>query len=98
MNTSRGGIIENIDIFYEKLINNYIGGLALDVLNNEPPNVKNSKILDLWMKNDDRIAGKILINPHVSYYSEESFEEMRTKASILANEALLKNNYKNRII
>ena len=50
------------------------------------------------MKNDDRIAGKILINPHVSYYSEESFEEMRTKASILANEALLKNNYKNRII
>ena len=98
VNTSRGGIIENIDIFYEKLINNYIGGLALDVLNTEPPIVENSKILKLWMENDDNIAGKILINPHVSYYSEESFEEMRKKASILANEALLKNNYNNRII
>ena len=98
VNTSRGGIIENIDIFYEKLINNHLGGLGLDVLAEEPPVIENSKILKLWIENDKRVAGKVIINPHVSYYSKESYKEMRVKVAIIANEALLKKKFSNRII
>lgn len=98
INTARGGIIEDIDIFYDKFIKNEIGGLGIDVLKDEPPNINKSKILKLWINNDKRLNGKLIINPHVSYYSKESYNEMRKKAAFLAFDAMFNNVYNNRII
>ena len=98
INTARGGIIEDIDIFYDKFIKNEIGGLGIDVFKDEPPNINKSKILKLWIKNDKRVDGKIIINPHVSYYSQDSYKEMRKKAAFLAFDAMFNKIYNNRII
>ena len=98
INTARGGIIEDIDIFYDKFIKNEIGGLGIDVLKDEPPNINKSKILKLWIKNDKRVDGKLIINPHVSYFSKDSYKEMRKKAAFLAFDAMFNKIYNNRII
>ena len=64
--------------------------MALDVLPEEPP--KGNKLINLWRKSDPEIAHKIIINPHSSYFSIESYEEMRVKAAENAQRIL--NNIK----
>ena len=81
INTARGKIIKNLDIIYDYLLNNKLYSIAFDVLPDEPP-LKN-KLLSSWL-NRDEISPRILINPHVSYYSNESFIECREKASLNA--------------
>lgn len=79
INTARGEIISNLDIFIEPLKSGKLRGLGLDVLPNEPPN--NCKLIQSWTDREAWIDGKVIINPHTSYYSQESYEEMRIKAS-----------------
>ena len=79
INTARGEILENIDNFVEPLKSGEIAGLALDVLPEEPP--KNSGLIASWRSREDWLDGKLIINPHTSYYTQESFKEMRMKAS-----------------
>ena len=38
-------------------------------------------LINAWRNNDKDIAHRIIINPHTSYYSQESFVEMRVKAA-----------------
>ena len=79
VNTARGKIINDIDEFYTPLKTNKIYSLALDVLPDEPP--KESKLISSWKGGEKWLGGRLLINPHTAYYSKESFQEMRTKAS-----------------
>ena len=67
-------------------------------MKDEPPNINKSKILKLWIKNDKRVDGKLIINPHVSYFSKDSYKEMRKKAAFLAFDAMFNKIYNNRII
>jgi len=86
MNTSRGEIVKDLDDFVLPLLNNSISGVAFDVLPDEPP--KKSRLISLWRSNDKSISGKVIINPHTSYYSSQSFKEMRVKASLNAKRIL----------
>ena len=54
--------------------------MALDVLPDESLPIKSSKLLNEW-KSNSKLSNRILINPHTSYYSKESFIEMREKAA-----------------
>jgi D-3-phosphoglycerate dehydrogenase len=56
-----------------------ISGVALDVLPKEPP--ENKGLIAAWKQREDWLEGKVIINPHASYYSQESYEEMRRKAA-----------------
>lgn len=85
INTARGKIISNLNLIYENLRSNKLFCVALDVLPFEPP--KKDKLINSWLKNND-ISSRIMINPHVSYYSVNSYEECRTKASINAKKIL----------
>ena len=80
VNTARGDVIENIDEFYEPLKKGIINSIAFDVLPEEPPG--ESKIIKAWRNRENWIDGRVIINPHTSYYSKESFIEMRTKAAL----------------
>ena len=79
INTARGEILANIDDFLEPIKSGKISGLALDVLPEEPP--KNSGLIASWKSREKWLDGKVIINPHTSYYTEDSYAEMRKKAS-----------------
>ncbi|MDC0206565.1 lactate dehydrogenase [Nitrospinae bacterium] len=82
INTARGEIISDLDDFIDPLRSGKISGIALDVLPKEPPG--NNRLIAAWKKREDWLEGKVIINPHTSFYSQESYEEMRRKASLNA--------------
>tara|TARA_B100000787_G_C16198973_1_gene303233 strand:- start:7942 stop:8898 length:957 start_codon:yes stop_codon:yes gene_type:complete len=79
VNTARGGIISNVDVFYKALKEDKLSNVSLDVLPEEPP--KKSILLDAWRDNENWLDGRFIINPHTAYYSDKSFYEMRFKAA-----------------
>ena len=70
INTARGLII-NEKALYQALKGRWIAGAALDVMEKEPPNWENS-----LLKLDN-----LIITPHISFYSEESYIELKTKVA-----------------
>ena len=86
INTARGGLIKDIDIFYEPLKSGKLLNVALDVLPVEPP--KDSKLINAWRKRETWLDGRLVINPHTAYYSDRSYYEMRKKAALNAKRIL----------
>jgi len=78
INTARGEILDSLDTLDSALSEGILSAVALDVLPEEPPN-KNSSLIKNWIKNN--YNSRVIINPHSSYYSKESYVEMRVKAS-----------------
>jgi len=70
INTARGPIVDE-EALYKALKNKWIAGAALDVMEKEPPNW-NSSLLQL---------DNIIITPHIAFYSEESYVELKTKVA-----------------
>ena len=81
INTARGELISDISYLINKVSDNSIWGFGLDVLDEEPPKGKKKKLLIDLYKLKKELTGRFLINPHTSYYSEESYKEMRTLAA-----------------
>jgi D-3-phosphoglycerate dehydrogenase len=79
VNTARGGLLSETDSIYEALKSGKLAQCALDVLINEPP--KEEKLIAAWRNQEDFLKGRLLINPHTSYYSQESYKEIRTNAA-----------------
>ncbi len=79
INTSRGQVFEGLDFLVGPLKSGGIGGVALDVLPQEPP--CKGVLIDAWRSEEDWVRGRVLINPHTGYYSQQAFQEMRTKAA-----------------
>lgn len=99
INTARGGILKSHDCLYQGLISGKLSGVGLDVVPQEPPLFKDhDDFLSAWIKNDERFRGRIIINPHTAYYSEDSYQEMRIKAATSALNALKDKQTSNRII
>jgi D-3-phosphoglycerate dehydrogenase len=70
INTSRGPIVDE-KALYLALKEKWIAGAALDVMEKEPPDW-NSSLLQL---------DNLIITPHISFYSEESYVELKTKVA-----------------
>lgn len=70
INTARGAIVDEFAL-YQALKEGSIAGAALDVMEKEPPD-SNNPLLKL---------DNVIITPHISYYSEESYAELKTKAA-----------------
>lgn len=80
VNTARGGLFENLDILYHALKSGKIYSLAIDVLELEPPS-PGILLIDAWRKSDAWINGRLMINPHTSYYSQAAYKEIRLNAA-----------------
>jgi D-3-phosphoglycerate dehydrogenase len=70
INTSRGPLVDE-KVLYIALKERWIAGAALDVMENEPPDWENPL---LSLENT-------IITPHISFYSEESYVELKTKTA-----------------
>jgi len=79
INSSRGEVVQNLDVIYNALKSGKLSAVALDVLPDEPP--IDCKLIRAWRSHDKELAHKIIINPHTSYYTQESYTEMRVKAA-----------------
>lgn len=79
INTSRGEVIQDLDVLYKALKEGQLSAVGLDVLPSEPP--KKCSLINAWRCGDKNLAHKVIINPHTSYYSQDSYIEMRTLAA-----------------
>lgn len=70
INTSRGGLIEENDL-YTAMVEQGISGVALDVLEKEPP----GEVPKLSLLNN------VIITPHTAFLSQDSVSDLRKKAS-----------------
>jgi D-3-phosphoglycerate dehydrogenase len=82
INTARGEIITDLDIFVEPIKSGKLIGVGLNVLPEEPP--KNCELIRAWKRRDEWASGKVINKPHTSYYSQDSYVEMRKKAAMNA--------------
>lgn len=80
INTARGKIVKDIDVFYKPLKSGHISNVALDVLPDEPP-LRHSLLVSAWKKREAWLDGRLIINPHAAYYSIKAYLEMREKAA-----------------
>ena len=78
INTSRGPIIDEKSLI-QALEKGLISGAGLDVLEKEPPDPRNPL---LQMKN-------VILTPHTSFYSEESFHELKQRTARGVSDVLM---------
>lgn len=96
VNTSRGPVIADLRCLETALRDGTLVSVALDVLPAEPPSADDPLIV-AWRKREPWLDGRLLINPHTSYYSEEALYELRYKASETARLYLVDGILRNRI-
>ena len=85
VNTARGKCVDARAVA-EALKAGKIGGAGLDVLPDEPPGAEDS-IVQLWQQEDPPV--NLILTPHNAFYTEQSREEMRTKAALEVRRILL---------
>jgi D-3-phosphoglycerate dehydrogenase len=70
--------------------------VALDVLPEEPPPA-DDPLITAWKNCEPWLDGRLIINPHTAYYSEEALCEMRYKAAETVRLCLVEDKIRNRI-
>ena len=97
VNLSRGPIIKDKDLILQKLLSNNLEGYASDVWIDEPPS-KNDNLYKAWENDDKSLKGRLIINPHTAYYSEDALKESRTKACLTCLDIINNRIINNRIV
>jgi len=93
VNTARGRILADLDCLEDALRSGHLAYAALDVLPDEPP--EDHPLLAAWREDAEWLRGRLLITPHVAYYSEEGWHEMRYKAARTARMCLVDGRLRN---
>ena len=79
VNTARGGLLESFDVLEQSLRENRIYAAGLDVLPQEPPG--NHPLIEAWRNREDWLEGRLWITPHLAFFSNQAWYEMRYKAA-----------------
>jgi lactate dehydrogenase-like 2-hydroxyacid dehydrogenase len=77
VNTARGPLVD-LDALYDALQQRRIGGAALDVLPQEPPD-PGQKLIRALHERADFLRGRLVITPHAAFYSPAAIEDIRRK-------------------
>ncbi len=96
VNTARGGILKGLSCLEQALRSGHLAAAAMDVLPSEPPG--EHALLRAWRDDEPWLRGRLVINPHVAWYSRQSWHEMRYKAAETARMYLLEGRLRNRIL
>jgi len=86
INTSRGAIIQ-LDSLYDALRSNKVRAAGMDVMEIEPPD-PDHPLIRAWRNREDWVCYRLLITPHVAFFCEEAYKEMRYKAALTAKRVL----------
>lgn len=86
INTARGPVVD-IDALPAALRAGRPGGVALDVLPQEPPD-PDHELIAAWRLQPTWLAGRLILSPHAAFYSPESLHDMRQKAALIVRDVL----------
>jgi C-terminal binding protein len=86
LNAARGALID-IPALESAMREGVVKAAGLDVLPIEPNDDSQKLILD-WENKEDWIKNRLIVTPHVAFYSPEAYIEMRTKAALEAKAVL----------
>ena len=64
-----------------------LAGAGIDVLDQEPPPADHPLIV-AWRDPNHAAHHRLIVNPHLAFYSEEGLMDMRTKGSGAVRKAL----------
>ena len=94
INTSRGPVVD-FNAVYDGMKNGPIQCAGFDVMPVEPLDPEN-RLVKAWLDHEDWLEDRLVMTPHVAFYSPDSINDMRTKATELIGEYLaggmLRNN------
>ena len=76
INTARGAIVD-LDALHLALEQGQIAGAALDVLPEEPP--PSHPLIEAYRRRDAWLEGRLILTPHVAFYSAPGFLDLRRK-------------------
>lgn len=82
INTARGAVVDT-SIIPDGLASGQLGGVALDVLEQEPPT--NSALIKAWQNPQHPAHHRLILNPHAAFYSEEGLAEIRVRSAQACN-------------
>lgn len=88
VNTARGGLFNGLNLILKALENHRLFSVAIDVLEKEPP--IDEPLIQAWRISRFDINGRLIINPHTSYYSQASYRELRINSATNALKMFLR--------
>lgn len=86
INTARGPVADP-DAALDALRAGHLGGLALDVLPDEPP-LPESRLMHAHRDQPDWARGRLIVTPHAAFFSPESIRDLRRKCAETARDYL----------
>ncbi len=79
VNTARGAIVDTLALL-KAIEAGQVGGAALDVLPQEPPD-PDDPLVAAYRLPPSWLAGRLILTPHAAFYSPESWHDLRYKAA-----------------
>jgi C-terminal binding protein len=86
INTARGAVVDTAAL-PDALASGRLAGAGIDVLEHEPAPADDPLIV-AWRDPNHAAHHRLIINPHLAFYSEEGLMDMRTKGSNACRKAL----------
>ncbi len=86
VNTARGAVVDTSAI-PEAIVSGRLAGAAIDVLSLEPP-AEDDPLVLAWRDPEHLAHGRVILNPHTAFYSEEGLLDMRVKGAEACRRAL----------
>jgi len=81
VNTSRGEIVD-LDGVQRCLTEGILAGAGLDVVPQEPiPDDDVHRLIQAYRAKESWLEGRMVLTPHIAYYSPESFVDIRVKSA-----------------
>jgi D-3-phosphoglycerate dehydrogenase/C-terminal binding protein len=86
VNTARGAVVDTSAV-PEAIAAGRLAGAAIDVLDHEPPRA-DEPLVCAWRDPNHPAHHRVIINPHVAFYSEQGLMDMRIKGSEACRRAI----------
>jgi C-terminal binding protein len=86
VNTSRGAVVDTSAI-PDAIASGQLAGAGLDVLPQEPP-AEDDPVIRAWRDPNHPAHHRLIVTPHAAFYTEQGFNDMRTKGASAIRRAL----------